>query len=172
MFDVGDFVIYGSEGVCKVESIGNPGIAGLNKDKIYYTLSPVYHCGKIHTPVDTGIIMRKVISSDYASELFDKIKDVNADLDVPKDAKLATVYYRDLVRSYECSKLISIIKYVFKKQKQFAAVKRNLPAVDVKYSKMAEDMLYSEFAFVWGIDMKEVKSKFAARWDDSVKATV
>lgn len=158
MFIVGDYVIYGIEGVCRVDSIGNPGISGLDETKTYYTLSPVYRCGKIHTPVDTAISMRKVVTGEYAKELISKIGDIDCDLDVPKDQKLANIYYRDLVRTNECRSLISVIKYVFNKQRRFAEIKRNLPAVDVKFSKMAEEMLCSEFAFAMGIEPKAVKS--------------
>ena len=168
MFSVDDYVIYGSEGVCRVESIGHPDIAGLDKLKSYYTLSPVYRCGKIYTPVDSTIHMRRVISKDHAQELIGEIKEINCDLDVPKDAKLANVYYRDLVRSYECKKLISVIKYVFSKQREFAAAKRNVPAVDLKFFKIAEDMLYSEFAFVLGIEPKEVKGYITACCEEAV----
>lgn len=161
MFSVNDYVVYGSEGVCKVESIGHPEIAGLDKMKEYYTLSPVYRSGKIYTPVDSPLHMRSVISKNYAEELIGGIKEISGDLDVPKDAKLANVYYRDLVRSYECVKLISVIKYVFAKQRAFAAVKRNIPAVDLKFFKIAEEMLYGEFGFVLGIDPKEVKGYIA-----------
>lgn len=168
MFNVDEYVVYGSEGVCRVESIGHPDIAGLDKLKDYYTLSPVYRTGKIYTPVDSSIHMRRVISKDHANELIAGIKEISSDLDVPKDAKLANVFYRDLVRTYECSKLISVIKYVFSKQRKFAAIKRNVPAVDMKFFKIAEEMLYSEFAFVLGIEPKDVKSCIAAGCEEAV----
>lgn len=166
MFSVNDYVIYGSEGVCKVESIGHPEISGLDGKREYYTLSPVYRSGRIYTPVDSTIIMRRVISRNQAEELIGNIKEVSGELDVPKDAKLANQYYRELVRSYECSKLIQVIKHVFQKQRRFAAEKRSLPAVDLKFFKMAEDMLYSEFGFVLGIDPKDVKGYITACCDN------
>ncbi len=42
LFSVNDYVVYGSEGVCRVESIGKKDITGLDKEKEYYTLVPVY----------------------------------------------------------------------------------------------------------------------------------
>lgn len=168
MFNVNDYVVYGSEGVCKVESIGLPEISGLDRSKSYYTLSPVYRSGKIYTPVDSTIRMRLVETKDRVQELIDKIDDISSDLDVPKDQKLANIFYRDLVRSYECVNLISVIKHVFSKQKICAAEKKNVPAVDMKFFKMAEDMLYGEFGFVLGIDPKEVKGYIAARCAESV----
>lgn len=162
MFCVNDYVVYGSEGVCRIEEIGHPDIAGLDRQKSYYTLSPVYRHGKIYTPVDSTILMRKVITKNQAEELIGGINEIESDLDVPKDAKLANVFYRELVRSYECRKLISVIKYVFEKQREFALIKKNMPAVDMKFFKIAEDMLYNEFGFALGIDPKEVKGYIAA----------
>lgn len=157
MFSVNEYVIYGSEGVCRVESIGHPEISGLDKLKEYYTLLPVYRSGKIYTPTDSTIHMRRVITKSQAQELIDGIKEINCELDVPKDVKQANLFYRDLVRSYECPKLISVIKYVFMKQREFSQIKKNMPAVDLKFLKIAEDMLYGEFSFALGIEPKEIK---------------
>ena len=42
MFAAGDLVVYGGEGVCRVESIGPSGLAYDDGDKVYYHLSPLY----------------------------------------------------------------------------------------------------------------------------------
>lgn len=172
MFCVNDYVIYGSEGVCRVESIGRPDISGLDRAKDYYTLSPVYRSGKIYTPVDSSILMRSVITKNQAEELIHNIDDISSELDVPKDAKLANIFYRDLVRTYECRKLITLIKYVFEKQRAFAASKRNVPAVDMKFFKIAQEMISNEFGFVLGIDPKDVKEYIISNREDrnAVKA--
>lgn len=161
MFSVNDYVVYGSEGVCRVESIGHPEIVGLDKTKEYYTLSPVYRSGKIYTPVDSTIRIRCVLTESDVTRLIEKIKDISGELDVPRDIKLANAFYRDLVRTYDCTNLISIIKYVSAKQRAFAEIKRNMPAVDIKFLKIAEEMLYNEFGFVLGVDPKDVKGKIA-----------
>lgn len=158
MFSVNDYVLYGSEGVCKVDSIGTPAISGLDDQKQYYTLLPVYKSGKIYTPVDSSILMRSVITKQAAQKLVDKIPHINAELDVPKDAKLAMSFYKNLIRTYECENLIMIIKHVFEKQRAFIELRKNIPAVDLKYMKIAQDMLYGELGFALELDPKEVKS--------------
>lgn len=45
MFAAGDLVVYGGEGVCRVESIGPSGLAYDGGDKVYYHLSPLYRGG-------------------------------------------------------------------------------------------------------------------------------
>ena len=166
MFGINDYVIYGSEGVCMVESIGHPDISGLDKAREYYTLSPIYRTGKIYTPVDSTIRMRKALTKAEAEGIIMSIENICCELDVPKDNKLANLFYKELVTSYECEKLISIIKYVFLKQREFLAIKKNLPAVDLKYMRIAEDMLYNEFGFALGISPKEVKGYIAKCYEE------
>ena len=53
MFAQGDLVVYGGEGVCRVEGVGTPATTGIDKTKMYYTLAPLYRTGQVMTPVDT-----------------------------------------------------------------------------------------------------------------------
>ena len=69
MFAAGDLVVYGGEGVCRVESIGPSGLAYDGGDKVYYHLSPLYRGGTVMTPVDTTVLMRPIISRAHALEL-------------------------------------------------------------------------------------------------------
>ena len=69
MFAAGDLVVYGGEGVCRVESIGPSGLRYDGGDKIYYHLAPLYRSGTVMTPVDTTVLMRHVISREKAMEL-------------------------------------------------------------------------------------------------------
>ena len=62
MFKINDYIVYGDNGICKVVDIGIPSIS-CNKNRVYYTLEPIYESGKIYTPVDNNhIIMRKLIN--------------------------------------------------------------------------------------------------------------
>lgn len=40
MFQVGDLIIYGGEGVCRVEAVGPSPVRGSNPGRLYYTLAP------------------------------------------------------------------------------------------------------------------------------------
>ncbi len=60
MFSIGEYVVYGVEGVCRVEEAGKLKVAGLDKNRAYYRLRPYYHDGTIYTPVDGKAVMRPV----------------------------------------------------------------------------------------------------------------
>ena len=161
MFSVNDYIVYGSEGVCRVEEIGSPQIQGLDASKQYYTLAPAFRTGKIYTPVDSPIIMRHVMNNAEANDLISRIPEISFDLEVPNDFKLANAYYKNMVRTYECEKLVSVIKYISDKQKRLALIKKSLSALETRTLKMAEDMLYSELGFALEIKPCDVKKYIA-----------
>ena len=78
MFKEGDFIIYGSNGVCQVEHIGSMDLQGVPGDKMYYTLVPVYEeKSRLFTPVDNHkVVMRPVISKQEACELIDHMQEM------------------------------------------------------------------------------------------------
>ena len=41
MYEIGELIIYVSNGVCKLEDIGLPSISRINIDKVYYILKTV-----------------------------------------------------------------------------------------------------------------------------------
>lgn len=53
MFAVDDYIIYGNYGVCKVEKIGTVSLPMVDKNKVYYTLRPVYKSeAVVYAPVE------------------------------------------------------------------------------------------------------------------------
>lgn len=62
MFEIGEYIIYGSTGVCEIVDITTMNIEGIPKDKEYYILHPFGKKGsKIYTPVDNEkTTMRKI----------------------------------------------------------------------------------------------------------------
>ena len=80
MFDVGELVVFGSDGVCQVESVGALDMAGISKDRMYYTLIPLGKNGngRIYAPVDgKKVTIRRVISLEDANKLIDEIKHID-----------------------------------------------------------------------------------------------
>ena len=66
VFAIGDLVVYGGEGVCRVESIGRSVISCADPTREYYTLAPLYHTGQVITPVDTRVLMRPIMTAQEA----------------------------------------------------------------------------------------------------------
>ena len=57
MFEKGEYVVYGSKGVCEITDISTINISGMNREKLYYFLRPVNdRDAKIFIPVDSDKI--------------------------------------------------------------------------------------------------------------------
>ncbi len=164
-YDVGDLVIYGSIGVCRVDEIGFLDISGINKSRPYYTLSALYSDETVFTPVDTTIFMRPLISNEEAKDIIMKIPGIPAPIYQNRNLKLLEEHYQALLQSHECTAMVQIIKAVYMKNEAARKNGNKLGQTDARYMKQAEDMLYQEFAVVLGIPKDDVKGYIA----DSVK---
>ena len=142
MFAAGDLVIYGGEGVCRVESVGMPETEGIDKTKAYYTLSPLYRTGQVMTPVDTGVLMRPVMTPAEEPE--------GASQRAIKD------HYHAVVTSYDCGRMAAMIKYTCQRRRAAQQRGRKVSQLDERYLRRAEDQLYGELAVALGIDRQEV----------------
>lgn len=156
MFDMGDYIIYGGEGVCVVEDIGCPNVSGANKDRLYYTLSPLYRTGRVFAPVDSPVFMRPVISREEAIELIRSMPKVTGELYESSNLRFLTEHYQQAIQTYECAGLVKLIKDVYLKRSHVNSLGKKLGQIDERYMKRAEDMLYGELAVALDIDRNEV----------------
>ena len=71
MFQVNDHVVYGNYGICVVKAIGSLEMDSVVKDRLYYTLEPLYtQKNTIYTPVDSEKnSLRRAITREEALEL-------------------------------------------------------------------------------------------------------
>lgn len=166
MFAEGELIIYGNTGVCRVEGIGHPaGVRGINADRLYYTLTPIYQAGVIYAPVDTPVFMRPVLSRQEAEELISRIPVISGKECPSRDQKLLSSHYQGFLESHRCEDLIQLIKTVYSRSKRSQAAGRKPSQVDQLYLKRAEGLLYGEFAVALGIEPSEVVPYISRRID-------
>lgn len=156
MYKIGDIIIYANQGVCRVDEIGVPDIAGIAKEKLYYTLSPIYGDGKIFIPVDTSMYMRPIATKSEVKDIIRQIPKIQTEIIENQNYKIMEDYYKKLLSSHKCVDLINIIKSVYDKRKVVKQQGKNLGQTDEKFKKIAEDLLHSEFAVALDIPKTEV----------------
>ena len=110
MFSVGEYIIYGVEGVCKVEEAGKLKVAGLDKNREYYRLRPYYHGGTIYTPVDGKAVMRPVLTRAELEGLLPRLPELKPLDDVPADSRAAGEYYRAILSGHDCVRLLRLCR--------------------------------------------------------------
>lgn len=172
MFKVGDLVVYGGEGVCRVEAVGTLPLTDIKSDKLYYTLVPLYRSGRTFAPVDGKVLIRPILTRAEAEALIRSIPQVEEDERCPKGARVLSEHYQQLLQSYDCGDLVQLIKTIYVKQQEAQAAGRRFGQVDERYRKRAEEMLHGELAASLGIP-KEAVAEYIRRvleGDDSEEA--
>lgn len=158
MFEKGEYVVCGSKGVCLVEDITTLDISGVDKERKYYILKPVYVAGStVYLPVDaTKESIRRILSKEEAKELIHVIPEIPL-ITITND-KLLEQEYRGCIRSNNCKEWIKIIKTIYLRKQKRIEAGRKVTAVDAKYFRLAEDNLYGELAVSLGMPREEVES--------------
>ncbi len=158
VFVIGDYVICGNKGVCTVENITPLNITGVDKEREYYILKPLYMAGStVYVPVDSSKeSMRKVLEREEAEKLIKEIP--NIPLLVITNDKLSEQMYRECIKTNDCEELVKIIKTIYMRKQKRIQAGRKVTAVDAKYFHMAEDNLYGELAVALNISRGEVEN--------------
>ena len=156
MFAAGDLVIYGGEGVCRVESVGMPETEGIDKTKAYYTLFPLYRSGQVMTPVDTRVLMRPVMTAAEAAGFLAALPQLPPEAPEGPGQRAAKDHYHAVVTSYDCGRMAAMIKHVCHRRHWALQHGRKVSQLDERYLRRVEDQLYGELAVALGIDRQEV----------------
>lgn len=162
MYRIGEQIVYGTTGVCRVEAIGPLDMQGVRKDVDYYTLSPVYQGGRIFAPVDTSVYTRPVMTREEALALIDQIPEIDGEVCENNNPRLLNEHYQGYLNSGNCVDLVRVVRAVYIKKKRAAARGRRLSQVDERCMKRAEEMLHNELASALGIAPGEVKNYITA----------
>ena len=155
MFDVGSYIVYGVNGVCRVESVGKLDIAGIPADKDYYTLSPVYSSSKMYTPIDNNLVkMRYICSKEEAKKFLDDLDDVEAVWD--DSDKVREEMYKEAIKSCDLVEMAKILKTLNKIKVERMANGKKVTNSDERYFNSACDKVSGELAIALELDKDEV----------------
>ena len=152
MYQAGEFIVYGTNSVCRLESIGKPPFE-TEEDKLYYTLVPVTGTETIYIPVDSPVFMRPVISREQAETLVRDIPNIEVDHFTSHSMRLSSEHYQEVLQSHDCGDLVQLIKTVYAKSRRSG---RRLRQGDQRYRKRAEELLHGELSVALGIPFHEV----------------
>ncbi|MEF9958969.1 MAG: CarD family transcriptional regulator [Niameybacter sp.] len=157
MFEVGDYIVYGSNNVCKVEEIGKMDFQEPSNEREYYLLVPIYApASKVFTPTDNNkVAMRPVMTPKEAWALLDEVKDIEA-LEIA-DFRRKEETYKQAMRSCKCREWVKVIKMVYGLREERKAEGKKMTASDEKYFNLAKEELNKELAFVLNMPKEEVE---------------
>ena len=158
VFNIGDKVIYGFEGVFVVAEYTDSPI-DKNDGRTFYVLLPVNGSSgsKILTPAEGGSVnMRAVMGCDEAKALVERIPEIGEVVVTNERGRRDA--YRAAMTLGRSEDFVSIIKTVRRRRIEFLAQKRRLSETDTDFESRARNCLLSELSISLGISFAEAES--------------
>lgn len=158
MYQKGEYVIYGNNGICRIEAIGIPtGTPMARSGKEYYTLSPVFGSGNIYAPLDTKVFMRPILTKEQAEELIAQIPEIREEHFEGKDVRALSEKYKGCLDTHQCEDLVKLIKTVYMKEKAMVENGKKLAKTEQEFGKLAKELLHREFSMALELPYEEVE---------------
>ena len=156
LYNVGDIVLYGARGVCKIIGIEENEMMG--KRIKYYILKPVYdEKAKIFVPTTNETLCAKMRRTLSAKEIHTLIKSMKKEEpNWIQDENLRRKEYKLILAGGNCREIINVIKTLHGHQQFQIENGKKLHAADERLMKDAEQILHEEFAYVLDIQREEV----------------
>lgn len=163
MFGINEYVFYGATGVCRIADLRMVKLGGMEGQECY-VLEPISApTSSIYIPTSNDEILahiRPIMSKDQIYGLIDHMPEEET-VWISDERERSKAYYAK-VNSCDSRALIQLIKTLYLEKNQHSKSKR-LGTIDSKIMGTAERLLYEEFAFVLGLDPKDVLPFIQAR---------
>lgn len=157
MFQVGDQVLYGIHGVCKILELQ---VQTVNRKKVeYYVLEPVSQIGsRYFVPSQNQVAaskLRPILSKAEIEELLSgEASRQNCWI---QDENQRKQYYKELITSGDRAALISMLRALYQHKEQQMETGKKFHISDANFMRDAEKVIYSEFSMVLDIPYDQIE---------------
>ncbi len=156
MYSIGDVVMYGAFGICKVTAIEKRDFTG--EEQEYYILRHINSDKNIfYVPTNNDAAIGKMHSICSKAEVDELISHMNSEemIWIDNDIKRKEEYSR-IIKDADKHEIIRLIKTLYLRRKVLAESGKKLRSSDENYLSLAENMLFEEFAYALDIDRSKV----------------
>ena len=163
MLAVGEVVVYGVQGVCRVAELVMRKFDRETKE--YYLLRPVFDTRSvIYVPVDKQELldqMRPPLTKEEVNELIGSLEKNSSEWIADDDDRRD--YCADVIRSGDRGALMRLIDMLYSRNEELKGQKKHFHIADERSLKRAEKLLHDEFAYVLGMLPDQIPEYIRAR---------
>ena len=163
MFSIGDYMVYGTNGVCRVDAVC-PSPFDKKDTRLYYVLKPLRGTGQalIYTPVENERVpMRPIIERGEAEALFEKMAQIPC-LSVSVEKERREIY-RAALGSGKIEAYIALLKTVRNRRCELSGMQRRLPDFETEYDLQARRNLYTELSVALDLPLEGMEEYISQR---------
>ena len=163
MFQVGEVILFGSEGVFRVDDITPKKIGKTVSD--YYVLRSVYRSSNVlYIPVGKGGLEEKMYPVLSRAEIEDLIRQLPMStcrwIDNENERKLR---YREILGCGDRLAVAGLIRTLYEHRINQEKTGKKMHLSDERFLKDAERLLYDEIALVMDIEPKQVSTYIGSK---------
>lgn len=163
MFKPGDYVIYGTNGLCQIKEVTT--LSFSEDERLYYCLTPVDDEGsQLFVPVGQNkVVMRKPVSIEEIDEIMNSIPEldeIRSTSDRAREEK-----YKEVMKKDDCREWMRLLKTMYVRKKTRSAEGRKMTAMDERYTKAAKQSLFSELSFVLQKDKTDIENYITEKFE-------
>ncbi len=165
MYSVGEAVIYGNHGVCKVKEITEMSFGNGSDRKKYYVLCPVSNPRSIiYVPTDNDALtsrIRPLLSEAEIDEIISSVPPEKLQW-IASDIKRKE-FCGETLKSGDRFRIMQMIGMLYDQREALRDQKKHFHVVDERFLKDATRLLHEEFAYVLGISPADVPEYISSR---------
>ena len=156
MFAVGTIIVYGLQGVCRIEDITEMRMG--DDLRSYYILCPVNDSkSTVYVPVDNENMvsqMRELLTVSDIDAIIDEVKATDQQW-IRNDAERKE-FCSTVIKNGNRKEILQLISMLYMHKEEQLNNKKRFQIADDRYLKEAEKLINDEFSYVLGISQDEV----------------
>jgi len=159
VFQIGDLVVYGVHGVCRITEIQVQRINRVNME--YFVLEPVSQgTGRFFVPSQNEVALSKLRPILSEQEICELLTDDASKQDCwIEDENKRKLRYKELIASGDRSALISMLRVLNLHRTEQMNAGKKFHISDSNFMKDAEKIIFSEFSLVMNIPYEQVADR-------------
>ncbi len=167
MFQIGEQVVYGIHGICRVADQEQRRVDG--KNVIYLSLEPVGQSGsKFLVPTHNAVAMAKLrylLTREEAADLLSG-RGIESTSWIQEENRRKQLY-RELIASGNCHKLMAMVGMIYQHRASQSASGRKLHMCDEGFLRDAERLLITEISTVLEQKPEDIKQALRRCFNES-----
>lgn len=163
MYQIGQLVVYGIHGVCRITQLENRKVSG--KVMRYLVLEPLLHeSSQYLVPAENPVVLSKlrpVLTQEHMQQLLTS-SNIFEDAWIPDEGQRKH-HYRDLIGSGDVSSMLRMLHSVYLHRREQLASGKKVHQCDDNFLRDAERQLCEEICIVMQLPMEQAKAQLRSQ---------
>lgn len=157
-FETGQYVVYGTNGICMIDSIEMMSFAaGMPKEMYYILRQNRNRATQFFVPLSNHELTSKMRVPMQKEDIEDILMGLSdGDVEWISDRRQRAEYFKSILHEGVSGRLLNMITCIYEHKRKLAKAGKKLPVTDASTLKAAEKLVEEEFCWVLGVEPDEV----------------